>query len=535
MIYKFSISLNERILKNQVIISFIEKSHNFYFLGISGIGMSALAILFREIGKKISGSSDIENEQTKKLKNEGVKIYIGHKRNNINPNIDLIIKSEAVLDDNVEILEAIKLNIPIITYGEGLSYFFNMFKSVAITGTHGKSSVTGIIVDALWETNKISYLAGTNVKKTGKNGAYKGILFIGEACEYKETFLNFYPDNIIIPSLEIDHIDYYKNGKNYLNAFKDFVLHLKGDSKLIMRAITAEEIELVKFVVSIPFIKNYFFYSRITDFNFLIKNFFSLYNNQKLKDIFSNFYFYNYTNEKKEINGETYFLIKIYKIQLEKIDFKNKKFIDQIKNINPSSYNNLFKMEIILLFPLPSEEYAANITSVYIFLKNLGFNASEIKSMIKNYKGIERRFDIMGHDKNKNIVITDYAHHPSEVKTFLKMVKQKYPDKQIISIFQSHQYSRTYYLFNEFIKSFDIPDYVIFLPIYRQRDTEEDIKKVSHKMLCSALSKKRKNVYCFDYEKELFNFLENFKNSVILFIGAGSIINIANKYINLNI
>lgn len=534
MNYKFSSSLVEKINENLSIISLIERSHKIYFIGISGIGMSALARLFKGIGKHVSGSSDLENDQTKSLKSEGVNVFIGHKVENLSKDIELVIKSEAIPDNNIEIITAEKLNIPIITYGEGLSFFFNKFKSVAITGTHGKSSVSGILVDSLWDTDRISYLVGTNVKKTKKNGAFKGILFIGEACEYKETFSNFYPDTIIIPSLEMDHVDYYKNKKNYLNAFKDFILHLKGENKIILHVSTYEEIQLLEFIVSLPFIKNYYFYSDFMKIHELINILSKKVNIDILKKILSHLYFYNYKGKSKIFNSEKVFLTEVYKVKNVNNALKYIKNLKELKKEKIFNYKEFYKKETELLFPFPSKEYAANITSVYIFLKTLGFSKKKIFDLIKGYKGIERRFDIMGIDKNRNIVINDYAHHPSEIKTFLKMVKQKYPDKKTISIFQPHQYSRTYYLFKGFINSFNIPDHVIFLPIYKQRDTEEDIKRISHNNLCFEISKKRDRVNCFDIEQQLFDFLEKFSESVILFIGAGSIIDIARRYFNKN-
>ncbi|MCR4422043.1 MAG: Mur ligase domain-containing protein [Exilispira sp.] len=498
----FYFELDQKIrYENSIkIIDLLEKSKNIYFIGIGGIGLSALAQLFNKIGKKVSGSDQYESEITSILNESGIKTYIGHNLSNIKNSIklfgdiDIVIYSPAVNDENIELSYFKRENTFTLTYGQALSYFVNTMNSVSVCGTHGKSSTTAILSEMLIE-HKIdtSFLCGAILKKFNTNAIFNknSKYFIAESCEYKETFLNFFPNNIIIPSLEVDHLDYYKNEENYFNAFKSFLCQLKNGT-LVMRVEKDLEKRLFKYAKSLKNIKNILTYSSYEE---------------KLAEEYENHLHFYYFYDEKNPN----------EVRFEKIEIKNKK-----QNIL-LSYN--FNINI------PSKEYAANFVSVFAFLESLSILNAESLKYAPKYFGIKRRFELLGIDKNNNYVISDYAHHPSEINTLLKIAKLKYQSKKIFLIFQAHQHSRTKYLLDEFLKLFKEVENLIILPIYRQRDSEDDIKNMSSLMFFESIEKVNKNaIYC-DGERSIFDFLKNIKDSVFLFTGAGTIDNFAKNYL----
>jgi UDP-N-acetylmuramate--alanine ligase len=387
-------------------------------------------------------------------------------------------------------------NIATLTYGQALSYFVNTMNSVSVCGTHGKSSTTAILSEMLID-HKIyaSFLCGAILKKFGTNAVFNqnSKYFIAESCEYKETFLNFFPNNIIIPSLEVDHLDYYKNEENYFKAFISFLGQLK-DGILVMRVEKELEKRLLNYAKSLKNIKNIITYSSYEE---------------KLADQYENHQHFYYFYDEKNPNL----------VRFEKTVIKNKK--EKILLTNTFNLN------------IPSKEYAANFISVFAFLENLGILDEQSLLYAPKYFGIKRRFDLLGVDKNKNHIISDYAHHPSEIKTLLKIAKLKYQNKNIFLIFQAHQHSRTKYLLDQFLSLFKEVENLIILPIYKQRDSDDDIKNMSSEIFFDSINKINKNAIFCENEKKLFDFLEKIKESVLLFTGAGTVDNFAKDYLKL--
>lgn len=521
MSFYYELDKKERIKKSLEIVDIVNKAKNIYFIGIGGIGLSALAQLFSKIGKKVSGSDLYENETLSILVKEGIKIYVGHNLTNIDSTInlygkiDLAIYSPAVNEENIEYLYFKKNNIPTLTYGMALSYFINSFNSISICGTHGKSSTTAILAEMLLN-NKIptSFLCGAILNKFGTNAFFSdnSKYFIAESCEYKETFLNFFPNNVIIPSLEVDHLDYYKNEENYFNAFKTFIEQIKGGI-LILRI----EKDLEK--------RLYLYAKRLKNIEKIIT--YSDYDIEIFDDFENQIHFYYLYDEKNP-----------FEVRFEKSLINGKK--ENIKKYDKNHHknevrkDNHIKKEILLTktfkIPIPSKEYAANFTSVIAFLEISGILNEININYTDKYSGIKRRFELIGIDKNNNHIISDYAHHPSEIKTLLKISRLKYPDNKIFLIFQAHQHSRTKYLLDQFLSLFKNVENLIILPIYKQRDSEEDIKNMPSYFFYENVLKVNKNALYFEDNKNLYSFLQNNKNCIYLFTGAGTIDGFAKEY-----
>ncbi|MCK5085671.1 hypothetical protein KAK05_03095 [Candidatus Parcubacteria bacterium] len=221
-----------------------EKINKIYFIGIGGIGLSAIAKFMKVKGKQVSGSDLNHSLVIDNLKKDRIKIYIGHSRDNITDDIELVIHTTAVSKDNPELKRAKELDIKIITYPESLGLIFNNKFGIAVCGTHGKSSTTAmsglLLDDAEFDPSIVVGSILPRYKSNLRIGENK--YFLIEACEYERSFLNYYPKIIILNNIELDHTDYYKDLNDMRSAFEEFVGHLPEDGTLIINGDDKETI-----------------------------------------------------------------------------------------------------------------------------------------------------------------------------------------------------------------------------------------------------------------------------------------------------
>jgi len=207
---------------NQNIFEEIKKIH---FIGIGGIGVSALAQMMLLNKKKVIGSDILVGPALEQIKKSGAKVFIGHKKSNLARNTDIIIYSPAIKEDNPELIQAKKLNIPVYSYPEALGLISKNKYTIAVSGTHGKTTTTAMLAEVMISTKKSPTIIIGGFLKKQKNNFVPGKskYFIVEACEYKESFLNLFPDILIITNIDNDHLDYFKNIKNIQNAFAKLI------------------------------------------------------------------------------------------------------------------------------------------------------------------------------------------------------------------------------------------------------------------------------------------------------------------------
>jgi len=210
--------------------------NNIYFIGIGGISMSGLAELMLDEGCQVSGSDKNNSHIVKKLANMGVEIYLNHDANNITDDIDLVVYTSAISNDNPELLKAQQLNLNIMDRAEFLGYVMKNYEnSVCVSGTHGKTTTTGMLSSILIETNlePTIFLGGEmdsiggNIKRGSNN------LLLTEACEYKRNFLKFNPTMELILNIDADHLDYYKDLNDIENAFIEYANKIPQNGFLI--------------------------------------------------------------------------------------------------------------------------------------------------------------------------------------------------------------------------------------------------------------------------------------------------------------
>ncbi len=458
----------------------------YHLVGISGIGMSALAILLKGLGHKVSGSTKEKNEICNFLEKEGIEIFFPHKKENIKKDIDFLVYSTAIKKDHIELKEAKRKNIEILHRSDALNDIINLHKkNILITGTHGKTTTTSLISYIFFKANRnfSTYIGGLvpflNYKnaKLDKN---KNII-ISEIDESDKSFLKYSPYFLVITNIDKDHLDFYKNENDIKNSFLKVIRKTNTNGKIFLS------------------LKN----------SFLNKNF--------LKNIKRKFVYITSYRDYKE--NESF--------------FKKLKYLDYVisyekdKNNLVSIYKN--NKKILEFFPTLSGEHNLINASLAIAcaLENK-ISKKVIKEALETFQNAKRRLEVIYKDLERNIfILDDYAHHPKELEAVILALKEKYPNKNIILIFQPHRYSRFYKLYEEFkkvLKKYKNEINIFLTPIFPAG--EENIYKVDIFKLAKDL-----NLKVIDYLKDPENIrnIPIFSNSVYITVGAGNIYQLAYK------
>ena len=445
--------------------------------------MSGLAFIMKKMGFNIYGSDITRSAMTDKLENHDIKVFIGHNESNLDRDTDILIVSSAIPKNNPEINYALRLGIPIVKRSFLLGKLMKRKKGIAISGTHGKTTTTTMVSLILQKANMDPVaMIGGEVKNIGGNYlSGNGEYFVAEACEYDRSFLDLFPHIAVITNIEEDHLDCYRDINDIKKAFKKFVGQIDKDGALIICADDINTMEIIRNAKC-----------KVYGYGFGSKN--------RMQD--GNLKQYWEVEEITQGNGETVF--------------------------NLSNGKNLgeFKLHI------PGKHNVANACAAIIVANYLGIDLKIVRNLLSDFRGTNRRFQIKG-EKKGVLVIDDYAHHPTEIKSTLEGAKRFYKDKKIIAIFEPHQYSRTYLLKREFGSAFGNADLVIVPDIYAARDSEEDRKKINAADLVEEIkSNGVEAVYISGYDEIVKYLNENVKkDSVILTIGAGSVYQVGERYL----
>ncbi len=421
----------------------IENFDNFkkiYFAGIGGIGISAVARLMINEGKEVWGSDMAASTVTNELEKIGVKFQTGQNVDQIPRDIDLVIYSIALDELDPSFMSALKKKfLNHLSYPESLAIISKNKKTIAITGTHGKTTTTSMIATAMKDLNfDPTVIVGSLLKEWNSNFLPgKSEYFVVEGCEYKKSFLNLHPYILVITNIEEDHLDYYKNLQNIKNAFRELAERVPPEGYIVTDLSNENVLEVVK-------------------------------------DLKCNI-----------------------------LDYKEA----DIEGVN--------------LVRMPGEHNMNNSRVAITVLKALGADASAVKNSLSNFSGVWRRFEYIGKMSTGALVYDDYAHHPTEIKAFLRGARGAFGGKKIIAIFQPHLFSRTKDFMEEFSKSFENADEVIILPIYKAR--EIDNGEVSSGMLVEKIRKEGKSVELMTSFKEVIEYLKSktHENTIVTTIGAG--------------
>lgn len=453
----------------------IKKYKNIHMIGIGGVSMSGIAAILTNWGFTVTGSDWAESESTEKLNSLGIKVTIGHNIDDVAKS-DVVVYSAAIKQDDPEMLEAQRLNIPTIERADFLGELTRCFKdTICISGTHGKTTTTSMIslcfLEALQDPS-IQVGAFLNVL----DGNYKvgnSEHFIIEACEYVESFLKFSPKAEIILNIDNDHLDYFKTFENIKNAFVKYTKLLPDDGLLIINGDDINCLDLPQ-------------YTNANVLTYGINN--------------KNSHFYG-KNILFDNDGLPEFEV-----------YKNNKFFTKIKLSVPGKHNVL------------------NALSCIALCDYYGIDKKNIQNALKKFTGAHRRFEFKG-KLNGASIYDDYGHHPTEIIATSTSVNEKKHNKSWV-VFQPHTYSRTKNLLDDFANALLNFDNIIVLDIYAAR--EANTYNISSKDLVDKIVSLGKNAkYIPDFNECVSLLKDNVKeNDIVLTLGAGTVTQIGPMLLN---
>ena len=455
-------------------INNIKKYKKIHMIGIGGISMSGIAEIVVNWGFSVSGSDRTDSDILDTLKKAGVKIYIGHNISNVE-GADCVVYTAAIHEDNPELMHAKELGIPVIERSDFLGKLTRCYKNtIAISGTHGKTTTTSLVSLCFIEAQKDpSIQVGAIIKEL--NGNYRvgnSENFIIEACEYVESFLKFSPKSEIILNIDNDHLDYYKNIENVKKAFIKYVKLLPEDGHLIINADDSNCLDLP-------------IYSKAKAIKYGIEN----------DDV--DFYAKNII-----FNEEGFPEFDVYKF---------------------GEFYEHFELSI------PGRHNVLNALGCISLCDTYDIDKSCMKTALKKFTGANRRFEFKGM-VNGAKVYDDYGHHPTEVLATAKALANKKFNKSWV-VFQPHTYSRTFNLLDDFAHALLSFDNIIVTDIYAARET--NTYNISSKDLADAIIKLGKNAKYLPSLEDCASFLkDNVKeNDIVLTLGAGTVTNISSMII----
>lgn len=431
----------------------LNKEKTYHFIGIKGSGMSALALILHDSGYKVQGSDKAQYFFTQQgLEAKQIPMF-EFDPDNIQPGL-IIIKGNAFGDDHPEMQKAKALGLETYAYHEFLGGLLANYTSIAVTGSHGKTSTTGLLSHTLKHLAPLNYLIGDG---TG-HGQDDASFFALEACEYRRHFMAYQPDYAIITNVDFDHPDYYQSIDDVFSAFSAFAQQVK-------KGLVAWGQD--------PYL-------------------------QQLKvDVPVHYYGLSSDNEFSARNIE--------------------------RTTEGASFDVYREGALLGRFSVPTygEHNILNALAVITVLVLEGFDPQAIARHLMTFQGVKRRFSVK---QIKDLtIIDDYAHHPSEIRATIDAAKQKFPNKQVVAVFQPHTFSRTVALLEEFGQALNLADHVHLVDIFNS--ARESQGQVTIQDLADKIAGPVDIV-----SKENLSPLLGYKDAILLFMGAGDIDQLARQF-----
>ena len=449
----------------------LAKSEIIHFVGIGGIGMSGLSLIMKGKGFKVQGSDISNNKNIERLKKEKIRIYIGHKKQNINK-ATIMVVSSAIKKNNPELIEAKKRQLPIYKRGEMLANIVSLTKNIVVVGSHGKTTTTSLIASIFQETKIDPTIINGGVINSINNSAKlgKSDWSILEADESDGSFIFIPPTYSIITNIDREHMDYYHSMNELNKYFINFVNKVPSFGKSFICLDDKNNKNLIKNIKN----KNFYTYGLDLKSNFCIKN------------------------------------IKQFK-EFSEFDLKIRL---------PNKKNQLIKKFKI---PLLGKHNIKNSVAAVALALTVGLPILNIKRGLKNFKGVQRRFNKIFTFKKVDF-FDDYAHHPTEIKEVMDGVKNVYKGYEKICIFQPHRISRLKDLKKEFSYAFKNADKVILFPIY----TAGERINLGFRYINFAkqiIKNSKVNIFLVKNEIQLAKFIRQniYGKKIVIGMGAGSI------------
>ena len=463
----------------------LARTETIHFIGIGGIGMSGLAIIMSSMGFKIQGSDISSGKNIDRLKQNKIKVLIGHKKKHLLGST-IVVVSSAIKKNNQELLEAKRRKLPVIKRGEMLGHIVSLKKNIVVSGSHGKTTTTSLISSIFNSTSIDPTVINGGVLNSDGNSARlgKSDWCIVEADESDGSFLDLPVSYSIVNNIDKEHIDHYGSLENLKNNFKKFIQKTPSFGKCFICLDDYINGEVIKEIYT----KNFLTFGIDINSNFRI-------NNIKRDKNFSSF--------------------------------------DILITIPGQKNNRITNLTI----PLLGLHNIRNATAAIAVAYSIGISNKMIKNGLKNFKGVQRRFNHIFKYKN-SIYIDDYAHHPTEICSVLEGIKSVYKDEKIYCVFQPHRVSRLNSLKSKFVKCFEKADYVLLCPVYK---AGENLKlNFAYKNFAKELIKfSNVKLIMIKSQEELSKFVKHniYGNNLVIGMGAGSISNwmrMLPKYLNEN-
>ena len=450
----------------------ISKYKRIHCLGIGGIGLSAVAEILADNGHIVSGTDMQMSDVTRHLESKGIKVYYEHKPENVN-GADLIVYSNAVSNENPEMVRARECGIPCMSRAEVLGMLMcNYDNSIAICGTHGKTTVTSMTSLILRNAGlKPTILVGGNLPQINGNVEIgENRYFVTEACEYMDSFLSLRPNIGVVLNIDSDHLDYFKDIEHIVSSFRQFVRNIPKDGLIVAFGEN-------------PFVKD------------------------ALREC---------------SNKLTYGYAESCDFYAENISFDDNGFPE---------YDLCHKGKVVchLHLGIPGEHNVLNSMAAFVTTSYLGVDSEVIAKTLREFSGTHRRFDFTGITPSGARIVDDYAHHPTEIRATLKAARLV-PHNKLWVVFQPHTYTRTKALFDEFADAFNDADELIVTDIYAAR--EKDIYNISSYKLVQEIKRRHPELranYVQDFEDIARYLLRNAAaDDIVMTMGAGDVYKVGN-------
>ena len=451
----------------------LAKSEIIHFVGIGGIGMSGLALIMIGLGFEVQGSDKSLNKNVERLKKRRIKFFLGHSSSNIKKATILVISS-AIKKNNIEVREAKKRNLPIYKRGDVLAHITSLKKNIVVSGSHGKTTTTSLIASIFAKAKLDPTIINGGVINSLENSAKlgKSDWSILESDESDGSFIKVPSTYAVVTNVDREHMDYYKSLDDLKRHFIKFMHKVPSFGKTFICIDDKNSREIWKKSK----IKNILTYGFSKDSNFKIKN----------------------------------------------CSFLKNKSIFDIEMRLPNKRKTILKK---IAIPLIGSHNVKNATAAIAVSYFIGISLKILKNSLKNFKGVERRFNKI-FSYNGADIYDDYAHHPTEIREVINGVNNSYKEKKIICVFQPHRISRLNDLKKEFSASFKKVDSVILCPIYK---AGENLKlNLNYNEFAKQIIKQSKvRVFFVNSQNQLAKFLKNFLNqeNIVIGMGAGSISN----------
>ena len=448
----------------------INKKQLIHIIGIGGIGMSGIAEILNGLGYSVQGSDISLNSNILRLRGRQIKVFIGHSKRNLK-NVDLVIYSSAIKKNNNELKFAKSKLIPSIPRSNILAQLVSLKKTIAVSGSHGKTTTTSLIASVLSKSNyKPTIINGGIINEYGTNTKLgSGKWMVVEADESDSTFLELSSTVSVVTNIDKEHLDHYKSFSNLRKSFLKFITQVR----FYGCAIVCNDDKHVKKLIS-----------KITTTK-IIK------------------YGFNSDNDIRAIN----------------IRFKDNKTNFDLSIKEESNKIKKFKNFSI---PLVGRYNVLNALATIAVAVHVGIKVTQIKKSIDSFKGVERRLTYIGTIKNVEI-IDDYAHHPTEIHNVLSGIRESRPSNNLVTVFQPHRFTRIASLMKEFSAAFSYSDYVMVSEVYSAGEKKPKNFKLSD-LIRNIANKSKTNSLIYTNNNSILELIDQSNTkTTILFLGAGSV------------